>query len=60
MPAIRAFEAANAFNAIEVVHKQSVDLVVLDWILPDTPGIDLCRKLKADAGTKDVPIVMVT
>ena len=56
----RVFEAGNAFDAIEAVHDESVDLVVLDWVLPDMPGIDLCRKLKADARTKDVPVVMLT
>jgi two-component system, OmpR family, phosphate regulon response regulator PhoB len=56
----RVFEARNAFDAVEAVHNQSVDLVVLDWVLPDMPGIDLCRNLKADARTKDVPVVMLT
>jgi DNA-binding response OmpR family regulator len=43
------FEAGNAFDATEAVHKGRVDFVVLDWVLPDMPGIDLCRKLKVDA-----------
>ncbi len=56
----RVLEAGNAFDAVEAVHNDSVDLVVLDWVLPDMSGIDLCRKLKGDSRTKHLPVVMLT
>ena len=36
------------------------DLIVLDWMLPDTPGTALARKLRADARSKEIPIIMLT
>jgi two-component system, OmpR family, phosphate regulon response regulator PhoB len=56
----RVLEAVNAFDAVEAVHNANVDLVVLDWVLPDMPGIELCRRLKGDVRTKALPIVMLT
>jgi two-component system phosphate regulon response regulator PhoB len=35
-------------------------LILLDLMLPDRAGIDVCRELKADPSTKDIPIIMVT
>src|ERR1041384_2820451 len=36
------------------------DLVVLDWMLPGLSGIELCRRLRARAETKQLPIIMLT
>lgn len=36
------------------------DLVVLDWVLPDTPGLTFARRLRADRRTADIPIIMLT
>jgi two-component system phosphate regulon response regulator PhoB len=36
------------------------DLVVLDWMLPGLSGIELCRRLRARAETRDLPIIMLT
>jgi signal transduction histidine kinase len=36
------------------------DLVVLDWMLPDVPGVSLCRKIKARRGDAFLPILMLT
>lgn len=36
------------------------DLILLDWMLPGSSGIELARRLRADARTKDIPIIMLT
>lgn len=36
------------------------DLVLLDLMLPDVPGTDVCRRLRADERTRSVPVIMVT
>lgn len=36
------------------------DLVLMDWMLPDTSGLELTRQLKRDAATREIPIIMVT
>lgn len=36
------------------------DLVILDLMLPDVSGLDICRELKTDQATKDIPVLMAT
>ena len=38
----------------------SPDLVILDWMLPGLPGIELCRRLRANTKTQSLPIIMLT
>ena len=49
--------AADGAAAREVVRRDRPDLVLLDVMLPDVSGIELCRELRAE---RDVPIIMVT
>ena len=53
-------EAADAAEAQTRVFEQLPDLVLLDWMLPDISGIDLARRLKHDAATRELPIIMLT
>ena len=39
---------------------RTVDLVVLDWMLPGRSGLDICRCLRARADTRSIPIIMTT
>jgi two-component system phosphate regulon response regulator PhoB len=36
------------------------DLILLDLMLPDMSGLDVCRTLRADPSTRDIPIIMAT
>ena len=47
-------------EALTAVPEQRPDLVLLDLMLPDVSGVEICRKLKGDNATRDIPIVMVT
>ncbi len=47
-------------DARDVVDETLPDLVVLDWMLPDKPGVDFARELRRDERTKDLPILMLT
>lgn len=51
-------ESAEAARA--AIADALPDLVVLDWMLPGESGVDLARALRADARTRDVPIVLLT
>jgi two-component system phosphate regulon response regulator PhoB len=53
----RAHTAAEADALIRDVRP---DLILLDWMLPDVAGTVLARKLRADARSKDIPIIMLT
>lgn len=46
--------------ALELIRKELPDLVVLDLMLPGMDGLEVCRLLKQDAETRDLPILMLT
>ncbi|MCG5054062.1 MAG: response regulator transcription factor [Myxococcales bacterium] len=45
---------------LALAREHQPDLVLLDLMLPDVSGLDVCRSLKSDAETKSIPVVMVT
>lgn len=52
--------ATNGQQAIDFCRQQLPDLVLLDVIMPDLDGYEVCRRLKSDPATRDVPIIFVT
>ena len=56
--AVRTYPDAGRFQKSLV--KSIPDLVVLDLMLPDADGLDVCKGLKADARTAHVPVMMLT
>lgn len=52
--------ARSAEEADAAIRAALPDLVVLDWMLPGQSGVALARKLRADARTRDVPIILLT
>ncbi len=46
--------------ALEAVEEKIPDLVVLDWMLPEMSGIEVCNELRTLEYTKDIPIIMLT
>lgn len=52
--------ASSVSEAEVLMRKVLPDMVVLDWVLPVTPGVTFARQLRADQRTKDIPIIMLT
>jgi two-component system phosphate regulon response regulator PhoB len=52
--------AADGRQALAALRRRRPDLVVLDLMLPDISGTDLCRQLRADPEWADLPIIMLT
>jgi CheY-like chemotaxis protein len=52
--------AADGVEALEQVENTQPDLILLDVMMPRMSGFEVCRKLKTDPATRDIPIVMVT
>ena len=50
----------NCSDALREAHAALPDLVVLDLMLPGLDGLDVCRRLRGDARTAGVPIIMLT
>ncbi|TLF53867.1 phosphate regulon transcriptional regulatory protein PhoB [Halomonas urmiana] len=56
----RVLEADSAQAAHAMVVDHQPDLVLLDWMMPGTSGIELARRLKRDEATAELPIIMLT
>ncbi len=52
--------AGSGNDALAYVRSEPVDVVVLDVMLPGMSGLDVCRALRADKATSQLPIIMVT
>jgi two-component system phosphate regulon response regulator PhoB len=52
--------AGTGSEGLATVRRESPDLVLLDLLLPGVDGLDVCRRLRADPETREVPIIMVT
>ena len=53
-------EAGNIADAYEKIVHHTPDIVLLDWMLPGGTGIELLRRLKKEAATQQVPVIMLT
>ena len=53
-------EAGDAQEAHSIIIDSRPDMILLDWMLPGTSGIELARRLKRDELTEHVPIIMLT
>src|SRR5579864_5413542 len=57
------FQVIPAYNgpaALELAESELPDIILLDVMMPRMDGFEVCRRLKANARTTDIPVVMVT
>ena len=52
--------AADGEEALTLVSERLPDIVILDWMLPKVSGIEVCRRLRQRAESRNVPIIMLT
>ena len=52
--------AGDAREAQTAIADRVPDLILLDWMLPGTSGLDLARRWRKEALTREVPIIMLT
>ncbi|MHA7812942.1 MAG: response regulator [Phycisphaerales bacterium] len=52
--------ARNGIEALESIDKEAPDIVLLDIMMPQMSGYQVCEKLKKNPDTRDIPIIMVT
>ena len=50
----------NGTIALKIINEDKPDLILLDIMLPDISGYDVCRKLKKNDDTKDIPVIFIT
>ncbi len=53
-------QADGGQAAIDIARAERPDLILLDLVMPDLDGISVCRQLKSDPETADIPVIMVT
>ncbi|ARN57981.1 response regulator [Sedimentisphaera salicampi] len=52
--------STDGYDALEKVKDGSVDLIILDVMMPRLSGFEVCSRLKSSPETKNIPIIMVT
>jgi len=56
----KVFCTETGEDALKIIKEKTPDLVILDWMLPDTSGIDVCRQIKIDKKLKNIPVLILT
>lgn len=55
---LNVLTATNAEEAIAKIHSHKLDVIILDVVLPDKSGFEICRDLKSEAETSKIPVVI--
>lgn len=55
-----AVAASNGLDALDMVHRLTPSLVILDLMLPGLTGTEVCRRLKSDPATRELPVIMLS
>ena len=55
---LNVLRAINAEDAVAKISRHKPDVIILDVVLPDRSGFELCRELKGQAETSKIPIVI--
>lgn len=56
----KVLSSQNGDEGLDLVRRETPDLLLLDLMLPGTNGLEICRQLKTDEDTKAIPIIMLT
>lgn len=52
--------ATSGRQALDIVREQAPHLILLDVVMPEMDGFEVCRRLKNDAATQDIPVIFIT
>jgi len=52
--------AYNGEQALEIIYEKKPNLLIVDWMMPKMSGIELCRILRSNKDTKQLPIIMLS
>ena len=56
----KVIQAASIAEGEKAIAENDIDVVILDLMLPDGAGLTLCRDIKSNSRTKDIPIIILT
>lgn len=52
--------ALSGDEALEILQDEKVDLILLDILMPGMDGFEVCRRIKADESTREIPVIFIT
>jgi DNA-binding response OmpR family regulator len=55
-----AIEAISGAECLRLVHEHRIDVILLDLMMPEMDGFQVCRSLKQDPATAEIPVIMIT
>ena len=55
-----AIEAPSGADCLRIVQESSVDVILLDLMMPEMDGFQVCQELKSDSKTAEIPIILIT
>ncbi len=55
-----ASHAEDGDLALQMIQEDKPDIILLDWMLPNISGIEVCRRVRQNEKTRNIPIIMVT
>lgn len=50
----------ESVGAVEKIREEMPDLIILDWMMPEISGIEICKTIKSDPALSDIPVFMLT
>jgi CheY-like chemotaxis protein len=53
-------QAANGVEALEKIHSERIDIVLLDVMMPEMDGFEVCKRIKSDERYRGIPVVLIT
>ena len=56
----KVMKASNGESALSLVNRMDIDLILLDIMMPDMDGYEVCRRLKSSERTRMIPVIMIT
>ena len=56
----RVTRAADGEEALLLVEEDRPDIIVLDWMMPNLSGVEVCRRLKTRSNTRSIPVIMLS
>jgi two-component system phosphate regulon response regulator PhoB len=59
-PDCRILQAADGAAALSLAHQYIPDLIILDWMMPKLSGPEVAERLRGDATTAGIPIILLT
>lgn len=60
MEGFEVIKAENGVGALELVKREKPVIILLDIVMPELDGFQVLKSLRADPGTKDIPVILLT